>query len=36
MELCPDGCEALDILETAIEKFKDGIELSWVAPASSD
>ena len=34
--LCPDGCEALAILETAIEKFKDGIELSWVAPSSSD
>jgi len=36
LELCPDGCEALAVLETAIEKFKDGIELSWVAPASSD
>jgi Flp pilus assembly protein TadD len=35
-ELCPDGCEALAVLETAIEKFKDGTELSWVKPASSD
>jgi len=35
-ELCPEGCEAHAILETAIEKFKDGIELSWVQPASSD
>ena len=34
--LCPDGCEALAVLETAIEKFKDGTELSWVKPASSD
>ena len=36
VELCPDGCEALAVLETAIEKFKDGIELSWVAPTNSD
>jgi len=35
-ELCPDGCEALAVLETAIEKFKDGTELSWVKPANSD
>lgn len=32
-ELCPEGCEALAVLETAIEKFKDGIEVSWVKPA---
>jgi tetratricopeptide (TPR) repeat protein len=36
LELCPDGCEALATLETAIEKFKDGTELSWVKPAGSD
>ena len=27
--LCPEGCEALATLETAIEKFKDGVEVSW-------
>ena len=36
LELCPEGCEDIDVLETAIEKFKDGIELSWVAPTNSD
>jgi tetratricopeptide (TPR) repeat protein len=35
-DLCPDGCEAHAVLETAIEKFKDGVELSWVKAASSD
>jgi tetratricopeptide (TPR) repeat protein len=33
-ELCPDGCEAHAILQTAIEKFKDGIEVSWVRPTN--
>ena len=35
-QLCPDGCEARATLETAIEKFKDGITVGWVKPASSD
>jgi tetratricopeptide (TPR) repeat protein len=35
-DLCPDGCEALAVLETAIEKFKDGTELSWVRPENTD
>lgn len=30
--LCPRGCEAHDILQAAIERFKDG-EVSWVPPA---
>lgn len=34
--LCPDGCEAHAILQTAIEKFKDGTEVSWVRPTSSN
>jgi len=29
--LCPRGCEAHDILQAAIERFKDG-EVSWVPP----
>lgn len=29
--LCPRGCEAHDILQAAIERFKDG-EMSWVPP----
>ena len=32
VELCPDGCEAHATLQTAIEKFKDGTEVSWVRP----
>ncbi len=32
--LCPRGCEAHDILQAAIERFKDG-EVSWVPPARS-
>lgn len=30
--LCPRGCEAHDILQAAIERFKDG-EVSWTPPA---
>lgn len=33
--LCPRGCEAHDILQAAIERFKDG-EVSWVPPARRD
>lgn len=29
--LCPRGCEAHDILQAAIERFKDG-EVSWTPP----
>jgi len=36
VKLCPDGCEALAVLETAVERFKDGIELSWIGPASAE
>ena len=32
--LCPDGCEAHATLQTAIEKFKDGTEVSWVKPTN--
>ena len=32
--LCPDGCEAHATLQTAIEKFKDGTEVSWVRPTN--
>ncbi len=31
-QLCPDGCDAHGILQTAIERFKDGGETSWVPP----
>lgn len=31
--LCPRGCEAHDVLQAAIERFKDG-EVSWVPPAN--
>jgi tetratricopeptide (TPR) repeat protein len=31
-DLCPDGCDAHGILQTAIERFKDGGVTSWVAP----
>ena len=34
--LCPAGCEAKDTLETAIERFKDGVDMSWVAPTPQD
>ena len=30
--LCPDGCDAHGILQTAIERFKDGGVTSWVPP----
>lgn len=30
--LCPRGCEAHNVLQAAIERFKDG-EVSWVPPA---
>lgn len=33
--LCPRGCEAHDILQAAIERFKDG-EVSWTPPANRD
>lgn len=33
--LCPRGCEAHDILQAAIERFKDG-EVSWVPPANRE
>lgn len=29
-ELCPTGCEALEVLEAAIERFKDG-DFAWTA-----
>ena len=32
-ELCPDGCDAHGILQTAIERFKDGGVTSWVPPS---
>jgi Flp pilus assembly protein TadD len=28
-ELCPQGCEAHDTLQAAIERFKDGGEFAW-------
>lgn len=31
-DLCPDGCDAHGTLQTAIERFKDGGETSWVQP----
>ena len=31
-ELCPEGCEALGVLQTALERFKDGGVTSWVPP----
>jgi len=32
-DLCPDGCDAHGILQTAIERFKDGGVTSWVPPS---
>ncbi len=32
-QLCPDGCEAYGVLQTAIERFKDGGVSSWVPPS---
>ena len=32
-DLCPRGCEPHDILQAAIERFKDG-EVSWIPPAA--
>ncbi len=33
--LCPRGCEAHDVLQAAIERFKDG-QVSWVPPAGRE
>ncbi|MFL2769955.1 MAG: tetratricopeptide repeat protein [Rhodospirillaceae bacterium] len=33
--LCPRGCEAHAVLQTAIERFRDG-EVSWVPPSNRD
>ena len=33
--LCPRGCEAHEILQAAIERFKDG-EVSWIPPANRE
>lgn len=33
--LCPRGCEAHDVLQAAIERFKDG-EISWVPPVNRE